>query len=119
MTRQRPEPLSITAAEASSVPTLDLARGPSPLVSCLPPALPAGDARGGARPHGRHRPPVTIRVDRCRPAVTVSTIVVSTLRRRPPPRVRPRLLRSADSCRVHNIRCRLGAGFRVASIVPS
>ena len=48
-------------------------------------ALAAGDGRGGGPPHGRHRPPVTTRVDRCRPAVTVSTMVVSTLRRRPPP----------------------------------
>jgi hypothetical protein len=97
MTRQRTWPMAETDAGAISVPTLDPARGPAPLVSCRKPCA-AGDARGGGRPQGRHRPPVTTRVDRCRHTVTVSTIVVSTLpappsptRASPPPAVRSRL----------------------------
>jgi len=49
LTRQRPEPLSITDAEASSVPPRDPARGPSPVVSCRQPCPQATHAEGGGR----------------------------------------------------------------------
>src|SRR5262249_41248350 len=49
MTRQRPEPLSITDADASSVPPRDPARGPSPLVSCHWLCPQATRAEGGGR----------------------------------------------------------------------
>jgi hypothetical protein len=57
--------------------------------------------------------------DRRRPAVTVSTIFVSTLQRRPPPCGRPRRPRSADPCRGHHSGARRGAACRLASDVLS
>jgi hypothetical protein len=60
---------------------------------------------------------VTKMLDRCRYAVTVSTIFVSTLLRRPPPRGLPHLPRPAHTCRANNIWGRLGAGCRLASDV--
>ena len=62
MIRQRPGPMAKTDAGAISVPTLDPARCPSPLVSCHQPCPPATSAEGG----GRTDDP-TARDDTCRP----------------------------------------------------
>ena len=85
---------------------------PSALRPWCPAASPARRRRARRGAAAR-----TTRVDGCRPAVTVSTIVVRTPRRRPPPRGRPHLPRSAHACRVHNIWGRRGAGCRLASDV--
>ena len=115
MTRQHPGPLS-KPDTAIFVPPPDPARS-APVVSCRQPWPQVTHAAG--RPHGRPRQPVTTRVDLCRPAVTVSTIVVSTPRRSIPAGVLPGLPRAANSCRVHNIRGMPGAGVPLASDVLS
>jgi transposase-like protein len=56
MTRQRPEPMSTTEAEAISVPTLDPARAPAPLVSCRQPCPQATREAGGGRTDDTDRP---------------------------------------------------------------
>ena len=62
--RQRPEALSTTDAEAISVPPLDPAQCPSPLVSCRQPCPQATRAEGGGRTDDTCR-----RVSACRHGV--------------------------------------------------
>jgi hypothetical protein len=54
--RQRPEPLSITDEDASSVPPRDPAQSPAPLGSCRQPCPQATRAEGDGRTDDTDRP---------------------------------------------------------------
>jgi hypothetical protein len=56
MSRQRPGPMATPDAEAFSVPTLDPARCPAPVVSCRQPYPQAMHAEGAGRQDDTDRP---------------------------------------------------------------